>query len=564
MSTEQSEPGRLLARRYRLTEPIGEGGMGRVWQGADELLDRPVAIKELSIPPHLPQHEIDVLRTRMLREAHSAAQLSHPSIITVYDVVETDDRPWIVMELVRGPSLGDILKRDGTMAPERAATIGLQVAAALAVAHDRGIVHRDIKPGNVLIAGKRAVLTDFGIARVEGTTNLTRTGLLVGSPGYLAPEQAHGRKATPATDMWSLGVTLYQAVQGVTPFGRDTPVATLTAIVTEDVPPPDAAGPLRPLLERLLDKEPGNRPTVHEAARMLHEVSAAAAPAGKKKPAKAKKEKKERKERAAAPAPPPGPGPEAGAAAAPPAPPQPPAGAAPAGAPAQGRSGGQGRSIAPVVIAVVLALALAVGVGFWLGANGGTEAEPTGSEVAGDPGAGQAGASPSPSAEEEAADAGSGDGEEDAEDDAPATARYEDETGFALDLPDGWELDRREGTSVFFDVPGGGYLQIDQTDQPAGNAKDDWERQEGAISGNFAGYDLEGIDELDEDYLDRYISAADWEFTYDGSDGRMHAVNRAFHTEEKGYALFLVSPEAEWDRNRALLDPMTESFEPAS
>ncbi|MFC4565000.1 serine/threonine-protein kinase [Nocardiopsis mangrovi] len=557
MSTEQSDPGRLLARRYRLTEPIGEGGMGRVWQGVDELLDRPVAIKELSIPPHLPQHEIDVLRTRMLREAHSAAQLSHPSIITVYDVVETDDRPWIVMELVRGPSLGDLLKRDGTMPPERTAKIGLQVAAALAVAHDRGIVHRDIKPGNVLIAGNdRAVLTDFGIARIEGTTNLTRTGLLVGSPGYLAPEQAHGKKASPATDMWSLGVTLYQAVQGVTPFGRDTPVATLTAIVTEDVPPPDAAGPLRPLLERLLDKEPENRPTVHEAARMLHEVSAATGTKAKKK------EKREKKARAVAPAPARDSG-SARAAAAPPAPPRPSGAAAPAGAAPRDRSGRSRRSVAPLVIAAALAMALAIGAGFWLGVRGGTEAEQTGAETPDVPGTAEAGADASASPSQDGPDA-EPEPEDGGGDDAPAADRYEDETGFALDLPEGWEPDRRQGTSVFFDIPGGGYLQIDQTDQPGDNAKDDWERQEGAISGNFGGYDLEGISELDADYLDRYISAADWEFTYDGSDGRMHAVNRAFHTEEKGYALFLVSPEADWDRNRALLDPMTESFEPAA
>ncbi|MFD0803580.1 serine/threonine-protein kinase, partial [Streptomonospora algeriensis] len=280
MTNESSEPGRLLSGRYRMAELIGEGGMGRVWEGVDELLDRPVAIKELIIPPQLPEADVEVARTRMLREARHAAQLSHPSIITVFDVVELDERPWIVMELVRGPSLGDLVKRDGVFAPERAARIGVQLASALAVAHEHGIMHRDIKPANVLVArGDRAVLTDFGIAHLEGSSHLTSTGLLVGSPSYLAPEQAHGKPATPASDAWSLGVTLYQAVEGVTPFHRDTPMATLTAIVTAEVPQPRSAGALTPVLERLLQKDAALRPSVHEAARMLQEAADSGSPA---------------------------------------------------------------------------------------------------------------------------------------------------------------------------------------------------------------------------------------------------------------------------------------------
>jgi tRNA A-37 threonylcarbamoyl transferase component Bud32 len=567
MSTEHSRSGRLLAGRYRLSELIGEGGMGRVWQGTDELLDRPVAIKELIIPPHLPQGEIDVLRARMLREARSAAQLSHPSIITVFDVVEIDDRPWIVMELVRGPSLGDLVKQEGVQSPQRVAKIGLQVVAALAVAHERGIVHRDIKPGNVLIArGDRAVLTDFGIARLEGTTNLTRTGLLVGSPGYLAPEQAHGKKATPATDMWSLGVTLYQAVQGTTPFNRATPVATLTAIVTEDVPPPTAAGPLRPLIERLLDKDPEGRPSVHETARMLQAVADA--------------DRGRKKKRPAAPAP----APATGLAMAPAALPAPervtgssplPTAHIPPGAGAgsgtavrttAGSDGGGRTRTAVLLVAAALAVAVAIATGFWLGSRGeGAGAEPTAGEgeaASASPGDGGGGAAEGPEASEEPAPAEDGAPEPD-----PDTYHYEDDTGFAVDVPDGWEVDpsRETATSVFFTIPGGGYLQVDQTPgKPRDNARADWEEQEPALSGNFGGYELVGITELDESYLDEYVSAADWEFTFDGRGGRMRAVNRAFHTEEKGYALFLVSPESNWEANRARLDAMTASFEPAA
>ena len=252
MNSSEADPGRVLVNRYRLDDVIGTGGMGRVWRGTDTLLDRPVAVKELTTPPGLPDHEVEVLRTRMIREARSAAQLSHPSIITVFDVADEDGRPWIVMELVRGPSLGMLLRDEGTLPVHRAAEIGEQMAAALSEAHRHGIVHRDIKPGNVLIAGDdRAVLTDFGIAHLDGSTHLTSTGLLIGSPSYLAPEVAHGHSATPASDVWALGVTLYQAVEGTLPFDRPTPMSTLTAIVTQDLPEPTRAGALAPLLTEL-------------------------------------------------------------------------------------------------------------------------------------------------------------------------------------------------------------------------------------------------------------------------------------------------------------------------
>ncbi|MBB4935061.1 hypothetical protein F4561_005955 [Lipingzhangella halophila] len=532
MTSEQAEPGRSLAGRYRLTEPIGEGGMGRVWRGIDELLDRPVAIKELSISPHLPAREIEVLRTRMLREARSAAQLSHPSIVTVFDVVDSDDRPWIVMELVRGESLGTVLKRDGAQSPERVAHIGMQVAAALAVAHERGVVHRDIKPGNVLIAaGDRAVLTDFGIALLEGNSNLTSTGQLVGSPSYLAPELAQGGGATPASDMWALGITLFQAVEGATPFERATPMATLTAIVTEKVRPPASAGPLRPLLEKLLNKDPARRPTVSEAYEAL---AKAAGNAGKRGAASAMAQSPGGQDTPARPS---EPGPAA----------------APSNAPVPAQGGATGRAalwrrILPVACGVAAVLAV-IGAGLWLGSRTDEPSEAAPVEQSSTP-------------EAEASEADESEPPE-PEESGPEMTRHEDETGFALDVPEGWELERRDN-GVFFHSPDGGYLQIDQTDTPGDNAKEDWEQQEGAISSGFDGYQREGIVALDESYLDAYVSAADWEFTFDGAEGRMHAVNRAFHTEDKGYALFLVSPEGQWEENRALLDEMTESFEPAS
>ncbi|GAB3482483.1 serine/threonine-protein kinase [Nocardiopsis coralliicola] len=547
MSTEHIGPGHLLSGRYRLTELIGAGGMGRVWKGQDELLDRPVAVKELLISPQLPEQEVEVLRTRMLREARSAARLGHPSIITVYDVVESDDRPWIVMELVNGRSLGDVIKEDGPLAPARAAKIGVQMATALSIAHGKGIVHRDIKPGNVLIAaGDRAVLTDFGIARLEGTSNLTRTGLLVGSPGYLAPEQAHGRPVTPAADVWSLGVTLYQAVEGAVPFSRESAVATLTAIVSEDVPPPASAGALTEPLQALLTKDPQARPDIAEAHRLLREASAQA------EAAQARADRDAMQKGAATAVAAAG-GADGGAGGGRPIY-QPPGPAAAAEAPRSGRG-----KAALLVLAGCLALVLAVGLAFWFGANGGTGDE------AGPAAGGESAASSPPADEEDASGGGAGDESDDAPEDeetepAEPVERYEDPTGFSAELPEGWEYDRQEGTSVFFDLPGGGYLQIDQTDSPGDDALRDWEQQEGAISQNFSGYSKKDISAVDADWADSYVSAADWEFTFDDR----HAVNRAFHTEDKGYALFLVSPEDTWDANRAHLDTIAESFEPAS
>ncbi|PSK88776.1 serine/threonine protein kinase [Murinocardiopsis flavida] len=538
MTTEDPEAhsgaGRLLAGRYRMTHLLGEGGMGRVWQGSDELLDRPVAIKELTVAEHLPRHEVEILRTRMLREARSAAQLSHPSIITVFDVVEEDSRPWIVMELVRGPSLSEILKGGTALPPARAAKIGLQMTAALAVAHERGIVHRDIKPGNVLIApGDRAVLTDFGIARLEGSTSLTSTGLLLGSPSYLAPEQARGEMANAATDIWALGVTLYQAVEGAPPFHRNSPMATLTAIVTEDVPPPIAAGPLHSVLVAMLDKDPGARPDVATVRAELEQIVHGADPAPAAAPAE--------------PAEQPGTALRTG----PPGPPRPPG---PSGPARTGPARPAARTLL-LVVGAVLALALAIAGGVWLASPGGQGADPAGAQ--GGPGS-AASETPSPKPE----DTEEPEEEKEPEFEGLTLTRHEDETGFSLEVPEEWKVERK-GSSVFFRNPEGGYLQVDQTDTPGDDAKKDWEQQAGSAPGRFSGYDEVGIENNDDPALADYKSAADWEFTFKGDNGKMHAVNRGFHNDAKGYALFLVATEDDFPTNKKLLDHMTETFTPA-
>ncbi|MFD4631011.1 protein kinase [Streptomyces sp. NPDC058284] len=268
--------GQLLADRYRLTDLLGQGGMGAVWHAYDEQLGRDVAVKELRLPEHLGAEERANWIARLEREARAAARLKHPGIVTVYDrIAGADGRPWIVMELVTGGSLDDLLRQQGPLAPQHAVDIGRQVAAALSAAHQRGITHRDIKPANILIEDGRAVLTDFGIAALEGDATLTATGMIMGTPAFMAPEQVRGLPATAASDLWSLGATLYTAVEGRPPFAGTAPSAVLVAVVTEEPAPAVQAGPLAPVLEGLLRKEPAGRLTVQQLQAQLDQVAAA-------------------------------------------------------------------------------------------------------------------------------------------------------------------------------------------------------------------------------------------------------------------------------------------------
>ncbi|WP_328402377.1 protein kinase [Streptomyces sp. NBC_00390] len=270
---------RLLAGRYRLMSPLGEGGMGVVWRARDELLGREVAVKEVRAPAALGTDDERRLYARLEREAWAAARVSHRNVVTVYDVATQDGRPWIVMELVRGLALSDVLDAEGPLAPARAARIGAEILAALRAAHDAGVLHRDVKPGNVLIGNDgRVVLSDFGIATVEGSSNLTMTGELIGSPEFLAPERALGRTPGPESDLWSLGVLLYAAVEGNSPFRQNTPLSTLRAVVDEELPLPHRAGPLTPVIAGLLRKDPAQRLSAAEAERELRVVAAGGAP----------------------------------------------------------------------------------------------------------------------------------------------------------------------------------------------------------------------------------------------------------------------------------------------
>ncbi|MGW3315956.1 protein kinase domain-containing protein [Streptomyces fungicidicus] len=272
-TSRQDKSARLLAGRYRLGDVLGRGGMGTVWRAQDETLGRTVAVKELRFPTNIDEEEKRRLITRTLREAKAIARIRNNSAVTVFDVVEEDDRPWIVMELVEGKSLAEAIREDGLLEPRRAAEVGLAILDVLRSAHREGILHRDVKPSNVLIAEDgRVVLTDFGIAQVEGDPSITSTGMLVGAPSYISPERARGHKPGPAADLWSLGGLLYAAVEGTPPYDKGSAIATLTAVMTEPLEEPKNAGPLKDVIYGLLTKDPAQRLDDRGARALLNAI----------------------------------------------------------------------------------------------------------------------------------------------------------------------------------------------------------------------------------------------------------------------------------------------------
>jgi serine/threonine protein kinase len=271
--------GRVIAGRYRLQSRLGRGGMGVVWRATDELLGREVAVKALPFDEGLSVAEARQRRDSILREARAVAQLSHPHIIVVHDVVEDDERPYIVMELIHGGSLADRVAAHGPVDTAEAARIGLALLGALRTAHEAGVLHRDVKPSNVLVAEDgRVVLTDFGVAQVAGATTLTEAGSFVGSPEYTAPERMSGAGTGPHSDLWSLGALLCAALSGESPFRRESLSGIVHAVISEDIRPPTEAGPLLPLVRGLLERDPARRLDAAEAGRMLRAFLATGRP----------------------------------------------------------------------------------------------------------------------------------------------------------------------------------------------------------------------------------------------------------------------------------------------
>ncbi|MEU0518515.1 serine/threonine-protein kinase [Streptosporangium sp. NPDC006007] len=265
---------RVLADRYELIAPLGRGTMGTVWRAHDRSLGREVAIKEIRQDPGLSEDQRAELRERMIREGRTAARISHPSVATVHDAIIEGGSPWIIMELVQARSLEQVIEEEGPLPPRLVAEIGVDLLGALRAAHAQGVLHRDVKPGNVLITETgRVVLTDFGIAKSEGDSSLTKTGMVIGSPGYTAPERARGEHNGPESDLWSLGATLYFAVEGRPAYERSSLAATLAALMREKADPPTQAGPLRPVLEQLLERDHRLRLSPTQAIAMLRTVA---------------------------------------------------------------------------------------------------------------------------------------------------------------------------------------------------------------------------------------------------------------------------------------------------
>ncbi|HZG91176.1 MAG TPA: serine/threonine-protein kinase, partial [Pseudonocardia sp.] len=270
-------PTRVIGGRYVVLGELGRGGMGVVWRAEDRVIGRQVAVKELHLADGLPAEQRNQFRERLLREARTAGRLSDPGIVTVYDVVTDNGVDHIVMELIEARTLADVVAAQGPLDERTAIPVAQQLLSALRAAHDAGIAHRDVKPGNVMLGPDgRVKLTDFGIAQATDDTRLTSTGLIVGSPGYLSPEQLDGADASPASDLWGLGATLYHAVEGRGPFSRDTTAATIAAVLQADIPPARVRGPLGSVIAGLLQRNPALRLTGPQATALLGTAAPAA------------------------------------------------------------------------------------------------------------------------------------------------------------------------------------------------------------------------------------------------------------------------------------------------
>jgi eukaryotic-like serine/threonine-protein kinase len=582
---------RLLGGRYRLGELLGRGGMGVVWAGRDEALGRDVAVKEVVLPPELPTDDREKLRRRTLREARAAARISSPAAVTVYDVVEEDGRPWIVMQRLTARSLADVLRDDGVLPARRAAEVGLDVLDALEAAASVGVLHRDVKPANVMLRPTgQAILTDFGIATVEGDATVTTTGLLLGSPAYMSPERARGERSTLGSDLWSLGATLYAAVAGRSPFERSGTLPTLNAVLHDPVPPLLDEGQLGEIINSLLVKDPAQRPGLRQIRAALLSVVA----------------RKETPLQTLGAVPP----------ETTPAPPVPTRRDAPASsaavtsdrstqgaieswlnrtderlptAPRRPRRLLRGVATAGLLIAIAF-VGLGLFVDDWrtLGPDatraesdrgGGTQ--PTGvapsPQATADPAVGRPPAivQPNPDRPETTPRAGEPSATSSssprqgtqpavtppAGSQLPAGFRlHTDPTGFTVAVPKGWTRSTEGPRTYFNDPDSGRYLLVDQTTEPKDDPLTDWQANEPSVADRLSGYERISLKRVEY----RGWDTADWEFRWDASSGQIHVLNRNVRvSDQRAYALYWSVPESQWADSRAMFDVIAQSFRPA-
>ena len=589
---------RLVGGRYTLLEPLGRGGMGTVWRAVDELLRRPVAVKHVALPTSLAGVERAAVRERVMREAQAAARLSHPASVTVFDVLEDDGNVHIVMELLEAETLAEAVEAQGPLASDEAARLGLELMGALDAAHRLGIVHRDVKPSNVMLLTSGAVkLTDFGIASVKDDPRLTSTGQVLGSPSYMAPEQALGHESGPQADWWGLGATLYFAVEGRPPFDRPGALPTLTAVVNEDPAPTERAGPMASLLGRLLAKDPNLRPGARELRDQL-QVLAAARPsststwealvAEEVRPQPADTVVPSPTATAVAPRPTPAPpsAPPDPEPATPPERPTPPPPPEPVVEPVVTRPqrereqtpepwrrpGGEGRerpvvagarpSRWPAVAALLLVVALVAALAL---------SAATGDDDDGEPSASDTTPSTTAAPADDAPARGSGsddDGGRPTEREAPAPqaegvpadwVTYTDpKVGYRIAHPPGWQVRPLDGTRTDITDPNtGSYLRLDWTDTPGPSPEGAWQSLSQSFGARHEAYQEIRIEPTTFKGLD----AAIWEYAYSSRGARLHAVNLGMVTGTHGFALNFQTSEDRWEASQSQFEAFKASFQ---
>ncbi|MDQ4143469.1 MAG: serine/threonine protein kinase [Actinomycetota bacterium] len=539
-----SSANRVVCDRYRLTDVLGKGGMGVVWRARDERLQRDVAIKEVELPASVPPQARAGANERALREARAAARMSHPAAVTIFDVQQESGRVYLVMELVDSPSLSEILERQGTLSPEETARIGADVLDALEAAHAVGIVHRDVKPANVMVPPEgTAKLADFGIASLKDDPKITQTGLILGSPSFMAPEQAGGTSSGPEADLWALGATMYYAVEGQPPFDEGQAIPTLAAVLHDEPRPMQRAGSLAPAISALLAKDPHQRPSYSHLRAMLQDAAAGRAPQPMSAPATSARtalvaparDEQELYE--------------------------------PAPAPNRRRAG---------VAAAVVALLLVLGAG-GLAFMGGNEesSEPTrDAPVAEKKNAsensnkGPGGAAEDPA---DSSDPGSTAEETTEESDVVTSSEaaappegwtlYEDPTtGYSIAYPEGWTIETVSSNSTDFSDPASGaYLRVAWRSPPGPSAVGAWEEYEPDFASRHEGYQRIVI----EPTTFRGYEAATWEFTWEEGGTTIHAIDLGFIVgDDYGFALNFVAPESEWADFQDEFQVFQETYSP--
>jgi eukaryotic-like serine/threonine-protein kinase len=571
--------------------------MGAVWRARDELLNRDVAVKETIWPLDMDEAERETVRRRAVREAQMLARLHHPNVVGVYDFFEEDGRPAIVMELVPFQSLRDTVRDEGPLPSARVARIGLGVLAGLQAAHQAGVVHRDVKPANILLGPEdRIVLTDFGIAKAVDSPTLTTSGILIGSPSYLAPERARGEPAHAAADLWGLGASLYTAVEGKPPFERPGVLASLNAVVSEEPEPPLYAGPLEPVITGLLRKDPGTRLGAADAERMLQDALEqdttavrtapmtepgtgpvpTVAPAADIGPAVASEPAPSEPEAdteslppiAAEPVPVVMIAPEPAAAGVPDAAGSPDRAAAPGpqgpppvwrGRPRRPRRLWAGLIALLGIAAITAAVAAAISR---TSAHQPPKASARSSVRASAP------ASPSASASSTPPSATSAPASSPAAPGGAASTvpsgyyRFTNSTGFSIGVPAGWQI-QHVGHYVYIRDPanGGIFLLIDQSDQPKPNPLADWQQQAAARQSTYPGYHLIRLVAVSYPQAEK---AADWQFTYDRDGVEIEVLNRnVLANAHHAYALYWSTPASDWNAYYHYFQVFAATFQPA-